>query len=124
MAINAAVAYQENKIKTASPTELTLMLLEGAIKFCNIAITSIGEQDISKAHLNIIKSEKIMIELRATLNFKYPVAQDFENVYNYVYERLIEANIRKDKDILEEILEHLRGMRDTWKDVMKRGKAS
>lgn len=122
MAINAAIAYQNNKINTASPAELTLMLYEGAIKFCNIAKVAIDEQDISKANINIIKAEKIITELRATLNFKYPVAKDFDNIYDYVYSRLLEANIRKDKDILEEALEHLRGVRDTWKEVMKSGK--
>lgn len=119
MAINAAAAYQNNKIKTASPAELTLMLYDGAIKFCNIAKEAIDEKDISKANNNIIKAEKIISYLRSTLDFKYPVAQDFENVYSYLYDRLIKANIRKDKDILDEVLKHLRDMRDTWKEVMK-----
>ena len=48
-------AYANNKITTASPAELTLMLYEGAIKFCNIAITATEEKDIEKAHKNIIK---------------------------------------------------------------------
>lgn len=123
MALNAAAKYQNNKIMTATPADLTLMLYEGAIKFCNIAITSIEEQDITKAHINIIKAQKIITELRTTLNFKYPVAKDFDVVYDYVYRRLVEANIKKEKDIIEEVLEHLREMRDTWKEVMKHGKA-
>lgn len=122
MAINAAAAYQNNKINTASPTELTLMLYEGAIKYCNIALDAIEEKDISKANQNIIKAEKIISYLRTTLEFKFSVAQDFENVYSYLYDRLIEANIRKDKEILEEVLKFLREMRDTWKEVMKHGK--
>jgi flagellar biosynthetic protein FliS len=124
MAFNAASAYQNNKILTASPAELTLMLYEGMIKFCNIAIAAIEERNISKANNNIIKVEKIIVELRSTLDFKYPVAQDFDNVYEYLYQRLVEANLRKDNEILTEVLEHLRGMRDTWKEVMKRNKAS
>jgi flagellar protein FliS len=124
MAYNAASAYQNNKILTASPVELTLMLYEGAIKFCNMAILGIEERDFSKANTNIKKVQKIIVELRSTLNFKYPVAKDFDNVYAYVYQRLIDANIRKDSKILKEVLEHLRGMRDTWKEVMKNGKAS
>ena len=122
MAINAAAAYQNNRIKTASPAELTLMLYEGAIKFCNIALEAVDEKDIDKAHLNIIKAEKIIAYLRSTLDFKYPVAQDFENVYSYLNDRLVAANIRKDREILEEVLMHLREMRDTWKEVMKNGK--
>ena len=122
MAINAAAAYQNNRIKTASPAELTLMLYEGAIKFCNIALEAIDEKDIDKAHLNIIKAEKIIAYLRSTLDFKYPVAQDFENVYSYLYDRLVAANVRKEREVLEEVLTHLREMRDAWKEVMKNGK--
>lgn len=58
MALNAATAYQNNKINTATPAELTLMLYEGAIKFCNIALLGIEEQDLSKVNNNIIKAEK------------------------------------------------------------------
>ena len=122
MAINAAAAYQNNRIKTASPAELTLMLYEGAIKFCNIALEAIDEKDIDKAHLNIIKAEKIIAYLRSTLDFKYPVAQDFENVYSYLYDRLVAANVRKEREVMEEVLTHLREMRDAWKEVMKNGK--
>lgn len=112
-------AYANNKITTASPAELTLMLYEGAIKFCNIAITGIEEKDISKAHNNIMKVQNIIEEFQATLNHKYPVAKDFDNVYSYLMKRLIEANIKKDAEILQEVLGHLRTMRDTWKEVMR-----
>ncbi|MDD6858093.1 MAG: flagellar export chaperone FliS [Lachnospiraceae bacterium] len=111
--------YQKNKILTASPAQLTLMLYDGAIKFCNLAIMAIEENDIQKAHNNIKKVERIIEEFRATLNFKYPVAQDFDNVYKYLYDRLVEANFHKDKEVLEEVLEHLRTMRTTWEEVMK-----
>ena len=78
---NGYAAYQNSKIMTASPAELTLMLYEGAIKFCNIAIMGIEENNIQKAHTNIVKVENIIEEFQATLNHKYPVAKDFENVY-------------------------------------------
>ena len=81
----AYAAYANNKIMTASPAELTLMLYDGAIK----------------------------------LDDKYPVSKDFNNVYTYLHRRLVEANIKKDKEILEEVLEHLRTMRDAWKEVMQ-----
>ena len=114
--------YQNNKIMTATPAQLTLMLYDGAIKFCNIAIMGIEEGDIQKAHNNIRKVERIIEEFRATLNFKYEVANDFEKVYKYLDERLREANIHKDKEILEEVLGHLRTMRETWEEVMKRAR--
>lgn len=119
MAINAAMAYKNNAIQTASPAELTLMLYEGAIKFSNIAIMAIEENNIQKAHENIVKVENIIMEFRSTLDHKYPVWEDFDRVYDYIYRRLVEANIKKDKEILEEALGYIREMRDTWKDVMK-----
>lgn len=119
---NAALAYQNNKINTSSPGELTLMLFEGAIKFCNIALIGLEEGNINKSNNNIIKAEKIIMHLRGTLDFKYAVAQDFENVYKYIYDSLISANINKDKEKLEEALSVIREMRDTWKDVIKLSK--
>mgnify|MGYP002537503363 FL=1 len=114
MALNTGyAAYANNKVMTASPAELTLMLYDGAIKFCNIAIRAIEEGDVEKAHNNIVKVENIIDEFRATLNHKYVVAEDFENVYVYLRERLSLANMKKDKEILEEVLKHLRTMRDT-----------
>lgn len=120
MAIPSAYTqHNDNKILTASPAELTLMLYEGAIKFCNIAIVAIENENVEKAHNNIIKVQKIIDYLRKTLDMKYPVAQDFENVYVYLSRRLLEANMKKDKEILDEINEHLHSLRDTWKEVMR-----
>ena len=116
---NAYEQYNNNRILTASPAELTLMLYEGAIKFCNIAIIGIEQKDIEKAHKNIVRAQKIIEEFRITLDHKYPVAEDFERIYVYMLQRLLEANIKKDKEILEEVLVHLRSMRDNWKEVMK-----
>lgn len=111
--------YNNSKILTASPAELTLMLYEGAIKFCNIAIVAVEQRDVPKAHTNIVKTQRIIDYLRQTLDMKYPVAQDFENIYVYLSQRLVEANCKKDKDILEEVNGHLRSVRDTWKEVMR-----
>lgn len=122
MANNGYAAYNMRRIQTASPAELTLMLYEGAIKFCNIAIMGIEENDIEKAHNNIVKVQRIINEFQATLNHKYEVAKDFDAVYTYLYDRLLEANVKKDKEILEEVLKHLRTMRETWKEVMKLAK--
>lgn len=116
---NAYTQYNNSKVLTASPAELTLMLYDGAIKFCNIAEVAIEHGEIQKAHQNIIKVQRIIDYLRKTLDMKYPVAQEFEKIYVYLSGRLIEANIRKDKAILEEVNTHLRSVRDTWKEVMR-----
>ncbi len=119
---NAYSSYANTKVQTATPAQLTLMLYDGAVKFCNLAINGLEEHDYYKTNENIKKVERIIEEFRATLNFKYPVAKDFDNVYEYISKRLLEANIHKDREILEEVLEHLRTMRETWVEVMKRAK--
>ena len=120
MALPGAYAqYNNSKILTASPAELTLMLYDGSIKFCNIAIDAVERKDAAKAHKNIVKVENIIDYLRKTLDMKYPVAQDFERMYVYLERRLVEANMKKDKEILEEINSHLHYIRDTWKEVMR-----
>ena len=116
---NGLQEYQRNRILTASPAELTLMLYEGAIKFMNIAIMGIEEKNIEKAHNNIQRADRIIEEFQITLDRKYEVSKDFDEVYKYIRMRLLEANVKKDKEILEECLEHTRTMRDTWKEVMK-----
>ncbi len=116
---NAYAQYKNNKIMSASGPELTLMLYDGAIKFLNVAEYAIEKNDIQKAHTNLIKTEKIIEYLRNTLDMKYPVAQDFENMYSYISRRLVEANLSKDKDIVTEINGHMHAIRDNWVEVMK-----
>ena len=117
---NGYAQYQNSRIMTASPAELTLMLYEGAIKFGNIAIMAMQNNDPSKAHENVVKVEKIIQNFRDTLDKKYPVWEDFEKVYTYLLRRCHEANIAKDPEIMEEVVGHLRSMRDNWKEVMKK----
>lgn len=117
---NPFAEYENNKVLTATPAEVTLMLYEGAIKFCNIAIIAVERGEIEKAHVNIKKTQRIIEEFRNTLDHKYPVAEDFDRIYVYLLRRLFEANMKKDKDILEEVNTHLRSVRDTWKEVMRK----
>lgn len=118
MAYNAAKAYGNNKIQTASPAELTLMLYEGAVKFANIAIIALEKNDYETTNINIQKCRNIIVELMTTLDFKYAVAEDFKRLYDYIFGLLVEANMKKDKEVLEIALDELRSLRDIWKQIM------
>lgn len=118
MTRNVAAKYNNNKVMTASPAELTLMLYEGAIKFCNLAIMAIEKKDLEKSNLNIIKAQNIILELRSTLDMHYPLSNDLDRLYEYIYYKLIQANLEKDKDIIEESLDFIRELRNTWKEAM------
>ena len=117
--LNPYEQYRKNQILTASPAEVTLMLYEGAIKFCNVAILAIQNKEIEKAHINIRKAQRIIEEFRNTLDHQYPVWEDFDRIYVYLLQRLLQANIKKDVSILEEVNGHLRMLRETWKEIMR-----
>ncbi|MBQ8924144.1 MAG: flagellar export chaperone FliS [Lachnospiraceae bacterium] len=122
MANNAAKAYGNNKVNTASQAELTLMLYDGAVKFCNRAKEALEVKDYETVNINIQKCRNIIVELLSTLNHKYPVAKDFEALYNYIFALLTEANMKKDMETLEKALAELRDIRDIWKEIMSRAK--
>ena len=122
MAYNPMAAYGTNKVTTATPAELTLMLYEGAIKFCNIAQMAIEKGDYEKANINIQKARNIIVELKTTLNFDYPVVKEFDVIYTFIFDRLVAANMHKDPAILDEVLIELREIRDIWKQIMRTAK--
>ena len=88
------------------------------VSFYNYDV-AIEKKDIQKAHINIMKTERIIEYLWNTLDMKYEVAKDFENMYSYISRRLVEANITKDREIVAEINEHMHAIRDNWVEVMK-----
>ncbi|MBQ3599903.1 MAG: flagellar export chaperone FliS [Lachnospiraceae bacterium] len=118
----AANAYQGTKIKTASPAELTLMLYDGSIKFCNMARSALEKNDYENTNKYIQKARKIIVEFRNNLDFNYPVAQDFDRVYEYIYYTLVDANVKKDITLLDEALGRIKEMRETWIEVMEKVK--
>lgn len=118
MTSNKQNIYMTNTIMQASKEELTLMLYNGAIKFCNKAIMALTDNNPNEAHLNIIKVENIISEFQCTLNPEYEVSESFAIMYDYLQRRLYVANVSKDAEILEEINGFLRELRDTWKEAM------
>jgi flagellar protein FliS len=111
--------YQQNMVNTSSPQELTLMLYNGLIKFLNMSIQGIEEKSIEKSNNNIIKSQNIIGEFMSTLDMNYEVSSGLLALYDYMNRRLKEANIHKDKAIVEEVLGFAEELRDTWAQAMK-----
>lgn len=118
-----AQAYQTNSVNTATPGELTLMLYNGALKFLKQTKSSITENKYDKANEYNKRVQDIIQELMITLDQKYPVAKNMVTLYEYLLSRLIEANIKKDIAILDEVEEFLTQFRDTWKQAMVLAKA-
>ena len=114
--------YKSHSVMTASKEELTLMLYEGAIKFCNQARVHLEKNDTMKSHENIMKVQNILKEFLVTLDMQYEISTQLAQIYGYLHQRLMEANAKKDPKILKEVQGHLRELRDTWKEAMKLAK--
>ncbi|MGJ7036252.1 flagellar export chaperone FliS [Anoxybacillus eryuanensis] len=117
--MNPYQSYQTNAVQTASPGELTLMLYNGCLKFIAQAKKAIEEKDIEARNTNLLKAQKIIQELMVTLNMEYEVAKSMMTMYDYIYRRLVEANIKSDITILEEVEGYVKEFRDTWKQVIQ-----
>ncbi len=123
MAINNPYSkYTTNAINSATPEELTLMLYNGALKFCNQAMAAYEASDYMKFNKLIQRVEDIIREFQITLNRKYEISEQLDTMYNYIYETLVRSNINKDPKLLEEATGLIRTMRDTWKEAMKLAK--
>ena len=123
---NMQQAYK-NSIYTATPAELTLMLYNGAIKFCNLALEAFEQKNIQNISNNLIKAQNIIQELEITLNDQYEISKEIRPLYRYIYELLVKANISKEPEKVQEAKELIVEFRDTWKEVMilaKKGKGA
>ena len=112
--------YLKNQIETSSPEQILILLYDGAIKFLNQAKIGIQNKDIELTHNNLIKAQNIISELRDTLDMEIggELANNLYALYNYFNRRLVQANIKKEIEPVDEVLEHLRGLRDTWKQAI------
>jgi flagellar secretion chaperone FliS len=111
--------YKQNSVSTASPGELTLMLYNGCLKFLNKAKQSMRENNIQERNTNLQKAQRIIQELMMTLNQEYEIAKQMMVMYEYMNRRLIEANIKNDISIVEEVEGFVTEFRDTWKEVIR-----
>ncbi|MBY0158794.1 flagellar export chaperone FliS [Cytobacillus oceanisediminis] len=116
---NPYQSYQQNSVNTASPGELTLMLYNGCLKFIHQAKKAIMDKNIEAKNTNIQKAQNIIQELMVTLNMDVEVSQNMMSLYDYMNRRLMEANIKNDTGILDEVGGLVTEFRDTWKEVIQ-----
>jgi flagellar protein FliS len=111
--------YRKATVETVASEKLLIMLYNGAINKISNAKKAIEEQDINRAHLEIMKTEEIIIELMSTLNMDYEISNGLFSLYEYLYNQLVQANVKKDIELLEEVKGFLCELRDTWQEALK-----
>lgn len=117
---NAYGVYKNNSVNFASKEQMLLMLLDGAVKFAKRGKLAIQEKDIKMAHNSITRTQDIFTELKVTLD---PNAGDWAkqmfNVYSFINDRLLQANIKKDEAIMDEVIPLIEEVRNIWNEAYK-----
>ncbi|HPT54530.1 MAG TPA: flagellar export chaperone FliS [Fervidobacterium sp.] len=114
--------YKEQMVMTASPAKLIEMLLDKAISIIEEAKALIDEKNLKGANEKIIRAQDIVMELNLSLDIEKggDIAKNLRALYNYMYRTLVEANIRKDVKMLDDIKTLLSDLLSTWQEAMKK----
>ena len=126
-----ANTYKAAAVNTATPGSLLLMLYDGAIKFMHIADKAFDEEDPlvhnQTIHNNLLKAQAIVRELRAALiagddKDRIDLVNNLIALYDYFDRRLQEANIKKNREFVQEIIKRMTELRQAWHESFEKEK--
>ena len=115
--------YKQNSVNMASSQQLLLMLLDGAVKYTKIARMAILNKDIARAHKELVRVQDIFLELMITMDKNTKYMEDLYNIYDFIKNELVKANIKKDITIIDNVLPLIEEIRDMWYEVDKKIKS-
>jgi flagellar protein FliS len=122
---NPYASYRKIATETADPMELVIMLYRGAINFLNVAEKAIVAGEVTPAHTALVRTQEIVAELMGTLNLDAgDVARNLHRLYDFMQQRLIEANINKDARIAAEVREMLTDLLFTWDEIARSARST
>jgi len=111
--------YLQNQVMTATPKKLIILLYDGCIKFMNLAERAILDKKLEDAHVNLIKVQNIVLELKATLNFEdgAAIAEELDTIYGHLHAALVKANIDKDAAQVKKCCGIMQDLRASWVEL-------
>lgn len=120
---NAYSQYQKMQVNTASPGQLVLMLYDAGIRWAREGAAALKAKEMEQGHGLLIKAQEAVSELAGALNMEAggAIAQNLAQLYDYMYRRLVDANVNKDPEAAEEVAELLTTLREAWEQVIKKG---
>ncbi len=125
MVNNPYESYKRLQVETASQGRLILMLYEGALKNLRLSLDFIANKDTNQAHRCLIKAQEIIMELNYSLNMDAgEIAQKLRSLYEYIHRRLVQANIKKDSVIVQEVIGLLSELKEAWDAIILGNKAA
>ncbi|WP_251554705.1 flagellar export chaperone FliS [Neobacillus muris] len=116
---NPYQTYQRQAVTTSKPEDLTLMLYQGMVKYIRLSKKALREKKLEECHSNNLRAQDILSELMVTLKPGYDISDSLLQLYDYMKNRLVEANFRKQADILEEVEGFSVELTEIWSEAIK-----
>jgi flagellar secretion chaperone FliS len=117
--LNPFETYKQQSVMAATPGELTLMLYEGCLKFLRYGKIYIENKNIQESNNNLIKAQNIISELMNTLDMKYSISGQLLSLYIFMNREIAQANIKKDADRLDGVIDLVSELHDTWQQTIQ-----
>lgn len=112
---NPYARYRQTQVETAGPLDLIIMMYDGALRFINQAKKALAEKEYGPANEALKRAQDIITELNISLNPEAgEIAGNLRSLYLFIYDRLLQANIKKDAKILDEVTGLLVTMKSSW----------
>ena len=108
--------YLRNAVMTARPEQLQLMLYDGAIRFASQAREAIEKKEIENSFNLLTRAQNIVREMENGLRHEVApeICAQMASLYRFVFSRLVDANVNKDVQAVDDALKVLRHQRETW----------
>lgn len=119
---NAANEYLKAKVLTATPEQLQLMLYDGAIRFAEKGKAALEAKQYDQSYYNLGKAQKIMLELNCSLKPQHApeLCKNLGALYMFCYRKLVDSNMNRQLEPVNEALQILRYQRETWVLLMQK----
>jgi flagellar protein FliS len=117
--MNGFQTYQDTAVSTQNRGRLIVMLYDGAIKFLRQAILNLQQGDFAAKGQHISRAQDILFELNTVLDMDKggQIAENLRSLYTFMQRHLNEASIRKDPQMIQEVIGMLEELNQSWRTV-------
>ncbi len=111
--------YKEQSLSTLTPGELLVKLYEELAKQLTLAKIKINTKDYAAVNAALTKSQTIVATLADSLDMRYPISKELRDMYIFIAQQLLQANLKKDAKIVEDCIPLVRDLRDAFEQANK-----
>ena len=122
---DAGRIYQSSAIQGATPIELVILLYDAVIQDLGRALAAMRSGEIERRTTEVGHALLVLQQLQGTLDFERggSAARQFEQFYNLVRAKILEAQMRGSAELLREQFRYLSEVRECWIEVQSRSQA-